>query len=170
MNNKENPLKTRSKLATSASALILMVALAACSSGSQSSQQSSGSSPSSSSSSSSASSVEDYTLAFRQCLRDSGIDIPDPKPDQDDQIPADIDQAAFDKALQKCTDKLGPAPVTDADGSAGADLTEIGIKTAECLRKKGFDVPDPKAGEGIVFNNVPKEEVEKCLSTVEDIK
>lgn len=47
MNNKENPLKARSKLATSASALVLMVALAACSSGSQSSQQSSGSSPSS---------------------------------------------------------------------------------------------------------------------------
>ena len=132
MNNKENPLKARSKLATSASALVLMVALAACSSGSQSSQQSSGSSPSSSSSSSSASSVEDYTLAFRQCLRDSGIDIPDPKPDQDDQIPADIDQAAFDKALQKCTDKLGPAPVTDADGDRYQDG---GVPAQEGLRR-----------------------------------
>lgn len=51
-------------------------------------------------------------LQFAKCMRDQGIDFPDPVIDDDGNIsgpagPLDGDQEAFDAAREKCEDKTG---------------------------------------------------------------
>jgi len=41
------------------------------------------------------------------------------------------------------------------------------VTAAECLRKEGYDVPDPEAGKGIQINgDIPQDVMNKCFSQV----
>ena len=60
---------------------------------------------------------------------------------------------------------VGPAPGTEdlAKPETQQDL----VKAAECLRKEGYDVPDPEAGKGIQINgDIPQDVMNKCFSQV----
>ena len=50
---------------------------------------------------------EDAQLKFAQCMRDNGVDVPDPGPNGEVRLPeGDIDRNAMEKAREKCGDKL----------------------------------------------------------------
>lgn len=99
-------------------------------------------------SSPSADSFEDYQLAFAQCMREHGIDLPDPAGDGSMQAPAIDDMSAFTAASEECQKKLGPRPQPEG-GPTKSDEEQLAdmVKVAECFREHGIEVPDPKAGE-----------------------
>ena len=69
------------------------------------------------------------------------------------------------KAAQECEQIVGPAPGTEdlAKPETQQDL----VKAAECLRKEGYDVPDPEPGKGIQLNgDIPQDGMNKCFSQV----
>ncbi|WP_434591110.1 hypothetical protein [Streptomyces sp. A5-4] len=93
--------------------------------------------------------ASDDAAKHRKCLRDNGMDVPDPKPGEDERgmtISGDgMSKEKMEKAMKACAGKGGP-------GSAGGGMTQADkdkmLKLAQCMRKNGFNMPDPDFGKG----------------------
>jgi len=153
----KKPLSTRIVTRTAAALACAVCAvglMTGCSQGSKA--------DSASEASASATSGDDYLLKMAKCMRDKGIDVSDPDANGNVQFP---DNEAATKAAQECEQIVGPAPGTEdlAKPETQQDL----VKAAECLRKEGYDVPDPEAGKGIQLNgDIPQDVMNKCFSQV----
>lgn len=93
-------------------------------------------------------------LKFAKCMRDHGLDVPDPthgsdggiqqKMNVDKDAPARSDQAAMDKAQKACEHFMviggGDAP----DPAEQAKRQDAFIAYARCMRAAGVNMPDPK--------------------------
>lgn len=100
--------------------------------------------------------VSDDALKLTQCLREQGIDIPDPKPGQDPRgltLGKDVDPAQFQKAMAACgRDTSSGSGAGDSDQKA----QDAAVKMAQCMRGKGYDMPDPKLVDGnMPANKIP---------------
>ncbi|MEV4876195.1 hypothetical protein [Streptomyces cyaneofuscatus] len=92
---------------------------------------------------------EDQALEHRKCLREQGLKIPEPKAGQDG-MGVTIDGGSksrkeMEKAFKACQDKAvggGPKELTQAE-------KDKMVAFARCMRKNGFDMPDPKFEGGM---------------------
>ncbi|MER6997545.1 hypothetical protein [Streptomyces sp. NPDC000410] len=91
----------------------------------------------------------DQALEHRKCLREQGLDVPEPKPGQDQRgiaVGGDgVSQEQIEKAFKACRGKGGAAgtgEITQAD-------KDKALKFARCMRDNGIDFPDP------TFDNKP---------------
>ena len=81
-------------------------------------------------------------LVFAECVRDNGVDMPDPGPGQQGLIDAfqavarDYDRATLEQALTACQDLM---PQYAQEHPTGDDWQ---LDLAECLREQGLDVSD----------------------------
>ncbi|MFB8102437.1 MULTISPECIES: hypothetical protein [unclassified Streptomyces] len=87
---------------------------------------------------------EDQALEYRTCLREHGLNIPEPKPDENG-LGMTIDGGSksrkeMEKAFKACQGKAvggGPREMTQEE-------KDKAVAFARCMRKNGFDMPDPK--------------------------
>ncbi|HZB33336.1 MAG TPA: hypothetical protein VE465_24470 [Streptosporangiaceae bacterium] len=91
---------------------------------------------------------QDAALKFAQCMRQNGVDIPDPSADGRFQIRAKPgNQAKVQAAMKKCQHFM------KAGGRLGnpddPKVRDRMLKFAQCMRQHGIDVPDPRPGQGI---------------------
>lgn len=106
--------------------------------------------------------ADEYLLKIAQCMRDKGVDVPDPDSTGSISIPDGSESVA-----RECEKTVGLP-----GGDGGNDLAQPGVqeelvKAAQCLRKEGYDVPDPSAGQGIQLNgNIPQATMQKCFSSL----
>jgi hypothetical protein len=90
-------------------------------------------------------------LAYARCLRQHGIDIPDPKFDANGhmamQLPSGVgpDDPKFKAAEQACKQYAPSGAPEQVDPQAQQQM----LAYARCMRQHGIDIPDPKPGEGI---------------------
>lgn len=91
---------------------------------------------------------EDQALEHRKCLREQGLKIPEPKPGEAGVgITLDgggMSRKEMEKAFKACQDKAvggGPKELTQAE-------KDKMVAFARCMRKNGFDMPDPKFDGG----------------------
>ncbi len=112
-------------------------------------------------------SMQEWQLAFAQCMRDQGVDMPDPSADGSVAVQSNgLSADATNAASQTCLDKLG-RPTQSADEKAAADKANLewGRQVAECYRSNGYDMPDPKAGENLQWPQDASDDVQqKCGS------
>ncbi|WP_144057242.1 hypothetical protein [Micromonospora lupini] len=87
----------------------------------------------------------DRQLAFARCMRENGVDMPDPEPGgrPNFRFGPDVDQQKVQAAMEKCQDKL-------PNGGQGPQLNpeqaEQMRALAKCMRENGVpDFPDPDA-------------------------
>lgn len=112
----------------------------------------------------------DKALKTRKCLRDNGIDAPDPKAGEDPRGMVlgggNEDPETMKKAMEKCgmggVNPNGSMPQADKDRA---------LKSAKCMRDHGFDVPDPEfQGNAMSAQQIPEgvdkdafmEQINKC--------
>lgn len=103
---------------------------------------------------------DSFNLEVAQCLRDKGFDVKDPAPGAgfEENLPG------MNEAGTACYDELGGPP------SSGVKLTDAEIldsmmKTVDCLRKKGYDVPDPTLETGVQgVESVSQADLDICYS------
>jgi hypothetical protein len=82
-------------------------------------------------------------LVFAGCVRDNGVDMPDPGPgrqglvDAFQAVSADYDRATLQQAFAACEDLMPQYP-QEQEMHEGADMLDL----AECLREQGLDVSD----------------------------
>ncbi|MEV1090877.1 hypothetical protein [Streptomyces microflavus] len=91
---------------------------------------------------------EDQALEHRKCLREQGLKIPEPKPGEAGVgitlDGGDMSRKEMEKAFKACQDKAvggGPKELTQAE-------KDKMVAFARCMRKNGFDMPDPKFDGG----------------------
>jgi hypothetical protein len=89
-------------------------------------------------------------LAFAQCMREHGVDMPDPEPGSGGiQLMAgpDADRATMDRAQKACQKHLDKARPPELSDEQESELRERALEQARCMREHGIDVPDPTFGE-----------------------
>ncbi|MHC0432979.1 hypothetical protein ACX6XY_22795 [Streptomyces sp. O3] len=90
----------------------------------------------------------DKAQALRKCLRGKDIDVPDLEAGANPYAqpltqPDGVSPEKWNKALTDC----GSGPEAGDGGSAEQQQNlDQQVKIAECVRGKGFDMPDPKPG------------------------
>ncbi|QOR71926.1 hypothetical protein IM660_06630 [Ruania alkalisoli] len=96
---------------------------------------------------SSFSSAEEYQLAFAECMRDQGVDMPDPG---EDGVEIGAGQGeGFMEAAEICSDALGTPPGGEGGARPAQGQREFDLAMAQCLRENGLEVPDPAPDEGL---------------------
>jgi hypothetical protein len=81
-------------------------------------------------------------LVFAECMRDNGVDMPDPGPGQQglgtafQAVAGDYDRETLQQAISACQD-LMPQYASEEQHVEGWEL-----ELAECLREQGLDVSD----------------------------
>ncbi|WP_203780489.1 hypothetical protein [Paractinoplanes rishiriensis] len=94
--------------------------------------------------------VEKEVMAYVECLRKQGVDMPDPTFDENGQLvfarPAGGQQIDRDK-LRAAQEKCGEPPegITSAAQSMinSPEFQDAALKFAKCMREQGVDLPDP---------------------------
>ena len=102
---------------------------------------------------------EEIVTLFTSCMRDLGFSIPDPELNADGTVKRDVLRASMTQnpkfatkgraALGNCLPLL--EGVTFAEAPSAEDEIELQdnvLKFAQCLRDKGYDVPDPDFSGG----------------------
>ena len=104
---------------------------------------------------------EEITTLFTECLREQGLNIPDPVMNADGSVDlvalrqsiaplqGELGQERVFNALEDCLPLLERA--TFAAQPTGEDLVELEdnlLTFVQCLRDEGFDVPDPDFSDG----------------------
>jgi hypothetical protein len=91
---------------------------------------------------------KDAALKFAQCMRENGVDMPDPDSSGRIQIKAKRgNQDKVQAAMKKCQHFMqGGGRLGNPDDPKMRDQM---LKFAQCMRQHGIDVPDPQPGEGI---------------------
>ncbi|MHA7133457.1 hypothetical protein [Oerskovia turbata] len=137
---------------------LLAVALSACAPDAAPGVASAGDGDASSSTEQTGKSAEDLTDAeredlareFARCMRENGVDMPDPGADGGGVITLDgsTDEGAMDAAFEACKEFL-------PDGGEPAKLSpedlEAQRKYAQCMREQGIDMPDPDPNGGMTM-------------------
>ena len=96
---------------------------------------------------------EERVLEFAQCMREEGINFPDPTFDIDGNPQFDNleieNEEEFESAFENCEDILRNAlpEQFDLDPEVEAALVDASLEFSQCMRDQGIDFPDPKPGE-----------------------
>ena len=96
--------------------------------------------------------TEEQLLQFAECMRDQGIDLPDPSVGADGfpefEPPEGFDpndtDALFD-AIEACREHIEGLTQQFADIDLNA-ISDTLVEFADCMRDNGFDLPDPDFG------------------------
>ncbi|WP_165983881.1 hypothetical protein [Streptomyces sp. YIM 98790] len=99
----------------------------------------------------SADDTAEQAQAFAACMREHGIDLPDPDPETGEFGLADVrsgvdDLETLQSAMDSCRD-LAPPQLSDRDPFTDEQLDAMG-DLAACMRENGIDVPDPDPDGG----------------------
>lgn len=123
---------------------------------------------------------QEQAVKWAQCMRDHGVDVPDPQPDDKGSVrirlghdkKADMDEV--DAAMKACKEF---SPLGDngrlEDLKNDPEFQEAQLRWAQCMRDHGVDVPDPgSGGQGgirIDANKQNKDKVEAATDACDPI-
>jgi hypothetical protein len=85
---------------------------------------------------------QDAQLKFAQCMRENGVNMPDPAPGQPARIPdTGVSQSKLEAATKTCQPLLQAAGgQIDPNDPAVQDAM---VKFTKCMREHGVNIPDP---------------------------
>ena len=99
-------------------------------------------------------------LAFARCMRENGVNIPDPGAGGGPQrirLGKGISPQVVERATTTCRDKTGGGP-PELSEEDRAEFRDAALKFARCMRSNGVDVPDPQVGGGggVILRKAPR--------------
>ncbi|WP_169946922.1 hypothetical protein [Microbispora sp. H11081] len=101
---------------------------------------------------------QEAQLKFAQCMREHGVDMPDPGPDGRVRIIGEKGgEATMSKAMRACEHFMKDA-VADKPGGDDPEARDRMVKFAQCMREHGIDMPDPAPGQGLRIKIKPGQE------------
>ena len=111
--------------------------------------------------------AENAALEWAKCMRENGVDVPDPEVDSagrlvitPDSDPPDPRQPAFRRASEACEDLMRKALPDPGDVSKEeqARMRDAALEFTKCMRKQGIDMPDPESsGRGVAIPVKPND-------------
>ena len=112
---------------------------------------------------------EDAMLKFAECMREQGVDVPDPTAGGGIHVDGrgvpqeqmEAAQAACQKWMDMAEPEDGGEPLTEEEKQSFLDM-------AACMRERGWNYPDPTFDGGRVTQKIEKGEGEGNLPQPED--
>jgi hypothetical protein len=112
---------------------------------------------------------QEAMLAYAACMREQGIDMPDPQVVESEggggaggfsvQIDKDevgdgrnVDKGKFRSADSTCKHHLANVVGDETNGGMSPEDEEKLLQFARCMREHGIDMPDPQPGGGMILN------------------
>jgi hypothetical protein len=89
-------------------------------------------------------------LKFAKCMREHGVDMPDPKPGEGGRIMlggpgmGPEDQPRMEAAQKACQKFLESARPPEMSAEQEQKFKEQALEFARCMREHGIDMPDPQ--------------------------
>ncbi len=102
--------------------------------------------------------LRDASLRFARCMRENGVDMPDPKLDENGVTIADggeesqgpgggVPSRRFRAAEEKCRRHLRNVKPPQLSEKQQEEFKQQALAHARCMRDNGVDVPDPTFSE-----------------------
>lgn len=159
--------RRRRTCATLAAAALLATGLTACGGGDDA--PSSASTPAAGSSGATMTADDPqfrWELRFVKCLREQGIQVADPDPVKG--APDVTHNAAYRAAFRTCVAEIGDPPTVTRNKGKEREILATQLRTARCLRDKGYDVADPTPDRALMIPESVDEVVfEECFAAAE---
>ncbi len=104
---------------------------------------------------------EEQALEFSQCMRDQGLDFPDPTLDAEGNLTMDeLDMMAFgstpeeiqatlETAMAACSEYLEGVSFGGGQMPDLVELQDTFLEFTTCMRENGYDMPDPDFSAGM---------------------
>ena len=101
--------------------------------------------------------LQQAALDFAKCMREHGIDMPDPQVDEQGRVRVRVggpgggarpDPKKLDEAQKACGGLMGAGG--DGPGQIDPEERDAMVAFARCMREHGIDMPDP-TGDGLVM-------------------
>jgi len=111
---------------------------------------------------------EDAMLKFAQCMRDEGVDVPDPT---DGGIHVDgrgLSREQMEAAQAACQKWMDLAEPEGAGEPLSEEEKQSFLDMAACMRERGWNYPDPTFDGGRVTQRIEKGEGEGTLPEPDD--
>ncbi|MDQ3758048.1 MAG: hypothetical protein M3394_09400 [Actinomycetota bacterium] len=102
---------------------------------------------------------EKAMLEFSKCMREQGVDMPDPTPvgdgkgfrmerrvEGDAKRDLQADEEAFEKADEACRHLVEGLGGAGGAGEPDPEMEKKMLEFAKCMREHGIDMPDPQTG------------------------
>jgi hypothetical protein len=83
---------------------------------------------------------------FARCMREHGVELPDPGPDGNLQFGGDVDRGKVAAAMPACQKLL---PNGGTLNNLSPEQLEQARAFAKCMREHGVDMPDPDPATGV---------------------
>ncbi|WP_327007835.1 hypothetical protein OHA72_11485 [Dactylosporangium sp. NBC_01737] len=83
---------------------------------------------------------------FAKCMREHGVEVPDPGPDGELQMSGTIDRGKATEAMSACQQLL---PNGGTLSNLSPEQLEQARAFAKCMREHGVDMPDPDPATGV---------------------
>jgi hypothetical protein len=90
---------------------------------------------------------QEAALAFARCMREHGVDFPDPVNGRFDFRQERGDQQKVEEAQRACQHILEDA-APPFDEEQQAEMRDAALEFAKCMRRHGVDMPDPTFPQG----------------------
>jgi hypothetical protein len=94
--------------------------------------------------------ARDAALAYTKCMRENGVDMPDPDPDQRGiglMVPKGTSPDKVDAADKACRKHLEAIKPPDMSPEQEKKFQQAALAQSRCMRKHGIDMPDPTFDE-----------------------
>jgi hypothetical protein len=96
--------------------------------------------------------AREAALDFAKCMREHGVDMPDPQPGEAGIMlggpDMDADRATMERAQKACQDILEKVRPPELSPEQEQEFKERALKFAKCMREQGIDYPDPTFEDG----------------------
>jgi hypothetical protein len=100
---------------------------------------------------------QDAMLKFAQCMREHGVDMPDPTPGGGVQMNGDgLSQDQMDAAQSACQKWMDMAEPQDGGHELTEEEKQSFLDMAACMRERGYNFPDPTFDGGRVTQKSEK--------------
>jgi hypothetical protein len=99
---------------------------------------------------------QEAALEFAKCMREHGVDMPDPEVDSQGRMRVTVraargqDPKKLDEAQRACGHLMGGGG--EGPGKLDPKAQDAMLAFARCMREHGIDMPDP-TGNGLILNS-----------------
>ena len=94
--------------------------------------------------------ARDAALAYTKCMRENGVDMPDPDPNQRGiglMVPKGTSPAKVDGADKACRKHLEAVKPPEMSPEQEKKFQQAALAQSRCMREHGVDMPDPTFSE-----------------------
>jgi hypothetical protein len=100
---------------------------------------------------------EDAMLKYAQCMREHGVDMPDPEPGGGIRISGEgLSRDQMEAAESACQKWMDMAEPEDGGHEMSEEEKQSFLDMAACMRERGYDFPDPVFDGGRVTQKIEK--------------